>query len=128
MAAKNVVLAVDDDASARAAIAAALPRSYQFLGLPDGREFVETVEAYEPDLVILDLHLPGEDGFSLCRRLRGRAEFRHIPILFLTSMKEESTWRHLLEDHGDAYLTKPFDARVLRDTIARLVGDQPAAG
>ena len=125
---KRVILVVDDDASVRASVAAVLSRSCQFIGLPDGSEFMETVEAFEPDLIILDLHLPGEDGFSLYRRLRGRAEFLHIPVLFLTSLKEESTWRHLLEAHGDAYLTKPFEAGVLRDTVIRLVGGRPAAG
>jgi len=96
-----VVLAVDEDASARGSVAAALPRRYQFIGLPDGSEFMETVEAYEPDLVILGRNLPGEGGRSLSRRLRGRAEFRHIPVLFLS---------------------KTFDERTLRKTIVRLVG------
>ena len=121
MSAESLVLVVDDDPSVRESVAAVLPREYQFLSLPDGSEFMETVEAYEPDLIILDLHLPGEDGFSLSRRLRGRAEFGHIPVLFLTGMKDEATWRGLLEAQGDAYLTKPFEARLLRDTIVNLV-------
>jgi DNA-binding response OmpR family regulator len=118
---RSVVLAVDDDVSARESVAAVLPREYQFIGLPDGREFMETVEAFEPDLIILDLHLPGEDGFTLSRRLRSRVEFRHIPVLFLTALREEATWRRLLESQGHAYLTKPFEPRSLRDTIVRLV-------
>ena len=120
-AASSVVLTVDPDASVRAAVAAALPRACRSIGLPDGSEFMDTVEAFEPDLIILDLRLPGEDGASLCRRLRGCAEFRHIPVLFLIPMKEESSWRRLLEDRGDAVLTKPFDAGALRDAIVRLV-------
>jgi DNA-binding response OmpR family regulator len=116
------VLAPDEEASVRAAVAAVLPRECQFIGLPDGCEFLETVEAYEPDLVILGLRLPGEDGFSLYRRLRGRAEFRHIPVLFLISRKEEAAWRRLLEAQGAACLAKPFSAKALREAVVRLTG------
>ncbi|MCX5796930.1 MAG: response regulator [Elusimicrobia bacterium] len=117
----TVVLAVDDDASVRAEVAAAMPRSYRLIALPDGSEFMETVEAYEPDLVILNPQAPGEDGVSLARRLRSRAEFRHIPVLFLTSMNEEAAWRRLLEGQGDAVLAKPFAPGELRNAIVRLV-------
>jgi DNA-binding response OmpR family regulator len=113
-------LAVDDNAWARRSVAAALPRECQFIGLADGSEFMDTVEAYEPDLVIL--HLPCKGGSSLTGRLRRRAEFRHIPVLFLTAMKNGAAFRRLLEADGDAYLTMPFDARVLRETIVQLLG------
>ena len=117
-----MVLIVDGEAAVRETVRRLLPRRYDLIGLPDGGEFIKTVEAYEPDLVIMDARLSGEDGFSLCRRLRARAEFRHIPVLFLTVIKEESDFLRLLEVHGNACLPKPLDALALLDTIERLLG------
>ena len=117
-----VVLAVDDDPTIHDAMRLVLPRSYRLIGLSEGKEFMQMVEAYEPDLIILDVHLPGESGFVLCQRLRARPEFRHIPVLFLTVVAEDVAFRELLEVHGDAYLPKPFEPASLRDTVERLVG------
>jgi len=122
-----LVLIVDDDAAVREAVRLVLPRRYDLIDLPDGGEFMNTVEAYEPDLIILDVHMPGEDGLSLCRRLRARPEFSHIPVLFLTVMDEKACFLKLLEVHGDAYLPKPFDPASLVDTVERLLGG-PAFG
>lgn len=116
-----VIMVVDDDPEIRAALRMVLPKGYEVIGLAGGNEFLEMVEAYNPDLVILDIHLPGHDGFQLCKQLRARPALRRIPVLFLTVLSEDVGFKKLIEVTGDAYLTKPFDPRDLLDTIKRLL-------
>ncbi len=118
-----LIMVVDDDPELRGAIRLLLPKQYEVIGLAGGEEFLEMVQAYQPDLIILDVQLPGRDGFALCRELRGRADFRRIPILFLTALDEAVGFPRSLKADGDAYLTKPFDPRELLAAVGRLLDD-----
>lgn len=77
----------------------------------DGERALERVRAAEPALVLLDVMLPGIDGFTVCERLR--AEGKQVPILFLTARNQSDDRVHGLEVGGDDYLGKPFDLREL---------------
>ncbi|HED65706.1 MAG TPA: response regulator transcription factor [Planctomycetes bacterium] len=77
----------------------------------DGSEALERIRANPPDLVLLDVMLPGLDGFSICERLR--AEGNDVPILFLTAKSDEDDRVRGLRLGGDDYLGKPFDLREL---------------
>ncbi|MCM2438826.1 response regulator [Agrobacterium vitis] len=82
----------------------------------DGADMDAKMRALEFDLVVLDVMLPGEDGFSICRRLRGSGD---IPILMLTSVSSDIDRVVGLEIGADDYVTKPF---VLRELTARIKG------
>ncbi|MGV2126784.1 response regulator transcription factor [Agrobacterium vitis] len=82
----------------------------------DGAAMDAKMRALEFDLVVLDVMLPGEDGFSICRRLRGSGD---IPILMLTSVSSDIDRVVGLEIGADDYVTKPF---VLRELTARIKG------
>jgi DNA-binding response OmpR family regulator len=74
------------------------------------------LEAWQPDLVVLDVMLPGQDGFEICRRLR-QTKLSRIPVVFLTARAEEVDRVLGLEIGGDDYITKPFSPREL---VARI--------
>src|SRR3954468_6145005 len=74
---------------------------------------VEQLEAWKPDLIILDVMLPDGDGFELCRRLRNNAALARTPVLFLTARSDEVDRVLGLEIGGDDYVTKPFSPREL---------------
>ena len=74
---------------------------------------VEQLEAWKPDLIILDVMLPDGDGFDLCRRLRKITALARIPVLFLTARSDEVDRVLGLEIGGDDYVTKPFSPREL---------------
>src|SRR5262249_37421639 len=76
----------------------------------DGREMDRALDASRIDLIVLDLMLPGEDGISLCQRLRATS---HIPIIMLTAKSEEIDRIIGLEMGADDYLAKPFNPREL---------------
>ncbi|HAH06054.1 MAG TPA: hypothetical protein DCM05_05915 [Elusimicrobia bacterium] len=116
----HVILVVDDDPGLREAIQLVLQKEYEVVALPDGEGFLEAVAAYHPDLIVMDAGLPGEDGWRLCRRLKGRPAFSSIPVLFLTAVGETEGLPKALEARGDGYLSKPFRAKALLAAVRRL--------
>jgi two-component system OmpR family response regulator len=126
---KGHLLIVDDDPEIRDLLARFL-REHGFLVsvAADGEEMMQLMLDGEPDLVVLDLMLPGEDGLSLCRRLS--ADFT-VPIIMLTAVAEEADRIVGLEMGADDYLTKPFNPRELLARIRavlRRVGNSAAGG
>ena len=110
------ILLIDDDAELRQLLASYLGRhGFDTLLLPDTRQLDAFLDRYEPQLLILDLMLPGEDGLAACRRLRARGEMR--PIIMLTARDDPVDRVIGLEMGADDYLGKPFDPREL---VARI--------
>jgi len=110
------ILLVDDDPELRQLLATYLGRhGFDTLLLPDTRQLDAFLERYQPQLLVLDLMLPGEDGIAACRRLRARGETR--PIIMLTARDETIDRVIGLETGADDYVGKPFDPREL---VARI--------
>ncbi len=105
------ILVVDDDRDIRDLLARYLSEhGLRVRGAADGREMRQALDDWSIDLIILDLMLPGEDGLSLCRRLRADSK---IPVIMLTAMGEETDRIVGLEMGADDYLAKPFSPREL---------------
>jgi len=87
-----------------------------------GEEALTLVEDKEPDLIILDIMLPGMDGLEVCRHLKRKKETAHIPVVMLTAITHELN-RKLSENvmGASGYITKPFTADVLLSTIRELL-------
>jgi len=106
------ILIVDDDPEIRRLLRAYLEEhGYRTTVLPDGRGLADAVRRSRPDLLILDLMLPGEDGLSLCRKLR--SEGLELPIVMLTALGEPADRIVGLEMGADDYVAKPFEPREL---------------
>src|SRR5947209_1600307 len=71
------------------------------------------LEDWQPDLIVLDVMLPGQDGFDLCRRMRQGGKLKRTPVIFLTARSDEVDRVLGLEIGGDDYITKPFSPREL---------------
>lgn len=71
------------------------------------------LEGWQPDLIVLDVMLPGQDGFELCRRIRQGGKLTRVPVIFLTARSDEVDRVLGLEIGGDDYITKPFSPREL---------------
>ncbi len=116
MEAPHKLLIVEDDARTRTLLERYLrEQGFSVLSMANGRRLDETLAAHPVKLVILDLMLPGEDGLSLCRRLRGRGE--DVPIIILTAKGDEIDRVVGLEIGADDYVSKPFSPREL---VARI--------
>jgi two-component system phosphate regulon response regulator PhoB len=90
---------------------------YQVVVAGDGEEALVQVDERLPDLIVLDWMLPKVSGVEVCRRLRGRAETRNVPIIMLTARGEESDRVRGLETGADDYVTKPFSMTELSARI-----------
>ena len=111
MSRQDHIVVVDDDAEIRALLGEYLQKQgYRVTALADGKALRSAVETSRPDVVVLDLMMPGEDGLSLCRALRARSD---VPIIMLTARGEETDRIVGLEMGADDYLAKPFNPREL---------------
>ena len=105
------VLVVDDEPDILDLVRYHLEREgYQVVGCRDGKSALDLVDREKPDLVVLDLLMPGVDGFEVCRRLRRESS---IPIVMLTAKADETDTVVGLELGADDYVTKPFSPREL---------------
>jgi two-component system, OmpR family, response regulator ChvI len=116
----RVVAIVEDEDGIRESVVFALEREgHAAAAYADGRRAWSAFDGALPDLVILDIGLPGMDGLELCRRLRTRSEA--LPIVFLTSREEEFDRVLGLEIGADDYLCKPFSMRELMARVKALL-------
>jgi DNA-binding response OmpR family regulator len=107
----TTVLVVDDEQTIREVVVRYLEHEgYRTLEAADGNRARELLEGDSPDLVVLDLMLPGTDGLELCRWIRSRSQ---LPVIMLTARGEESDRIVGLELGADDYVTKPFSPREL---------------
>lgn len=119
---KLKVVAVEDDRDFRAILDQWLGSRYELRMLDSGERLLEELRLEAPDLVIMDVNLPGPDGFDLCRSIRARPEFRFLPILFLSAQTKDADFIRHLEAGGTVYLTKPVERRALLSTLGGLAG------
>jgi phosphate regulon transcriptional regulator PhoB len=112
------ILVVEDEPDIRNLIVLHLEREgFRCRAAATGPEALEAVKRAPPDLIILDVMLPGTSGLEVCRRLRGRDESAEVPIIMLTARTEEVDRVVGLELGADDYVTKPFSPKEL---IARV--------
>lgn len=116
--AKERILAVDDEEDILELIRYNLEREgYKVKCVETGESCIESVKRQPPDLIILDLMLPGIDGLEVCRTLKNDSQTNHITIIMLTAKGEEADIVTGLELGADDYITKPFSPSVLTARI-----------
>jgi DNA-binding response OmpR family regulator len=109
------ILVVDDDPSILKFVWANLEaRGYKVFLAVDGEEAMRIAESGKPDLIILDIVMPGINGLAVCRKIRERSS---VPILMLSAREGENDKEKCEEYGANDYLTKPF---VLRDLLSRV--------
>ena len=116
------ILIADDEPNIVAALEFLLQRGgYEVLVARNGDEALKLVEACSPDLVLLDVMMPLRSGYEVCKRMRERAEWRHIKIIMLSAKGRDAEVNKGLSMGADLYVTKPFSTRELMARIAELL-------
>ena len=126
MAVKQRIMIVDDDSSIAELISLYLMKEcFDTLILPDGEEALKQFDQYEPNLILLDLMLPGIDGYEVCREIR---KVSKVPIIMLSAKGEVFDKVLGLELGADDYMIKPFDTKELvarvKAVLRRFVPEQ----
>jgi diguanylate cyclase (GGDEF)-like protein len=112
------ILVVDDDANIRELVLETIgTERYATFTAADGLEAIEMATRIHPDLIILDLMMPGLDGIAVCGRLRAETLTCHVPIIMLTARGELENKLEGIEVGADDYITKPFDPLELEARI-----------
>ncbi len=118
------ILIVDDEDAGIATLEAILDgQGYELTSVRDGESALQAAQQILPDLVLLDVMMPGMDGFEVCRRLRAIPEVAEVPIIILTALDDYSSRINGLEAGADDFFSKPIDRQDLRArvrTITRL--------
>lgn len=116
------VLVVDDHPSSRmTAVALLSVEGYDVIEADSGSSALEIVNSGNPDLILLDVMMPGMDGFEVCRRLKQDDHTRLTPIVFITALDDRRSRLRGIEAGGDDFLTKPFDQLELSARVKSLI-------
>ena len=116
------VLICDDEPALRQLMRLSLEPDYDFAEAASGVEALELIERLEPDLVLLDVMMPGMSGLAVVERARERASFADTPVLVVSAFAGDGDRRAAFEAGATAFLKKPFDPEDLRSLVARLLG------
>jgi len=121
---RSKILVADDDVRGLLYLKGLLhSEGYELLAAKDGPTALELADSSSPDAILLDVMMPGMDGFEVCRRLRNHPKLQQIPIILLTALDDRESKLDGLQAGADDFLTKPFDATELLlrlKTITRL--------
>lgn len=117
---RNTILIVDDEPAGRETLESILePEGYYLVLAENGYQAIEKAKAVQPDVILLDVMMPGMNGFEVCRHIRNDKDLAEVPILFLTALDDRQSLLNGLEAGADDFISKPVDRYELR---ARLLG------
>lgn len=114
----KTVLLVEDESDLNELLTYSLEKDgFKVLSAESGEQGVKLLSSHQPDMILLDLMLPGIDGLEVCRLVKENSDTADVPVIMLTAKGEESDIVRGLEMGADDYITKPFSPRVLNARI-----------
>ncbi len=118
----KAVLLIEDSPVQQELISGLLKENgWQVIVAKDGLEALEQIQQLSPDLIVLDIVMPGMNGYEVCRRLKSDPKFQNVPIVMCSSKGEEFDRYWGMKQGADAYIAKPFQPLELVGTIKNLL-------
>ena len=115
----STILIVDDEYSGRETLQSVLEgEGYNLIMAENGPQAIERAKSFLPDVILLDVMMPGMTGFEVCERIRNDPQVAEIPIIILTALDDRESLLTALKAGADDFISKPFDRFELR---ARLI-------
>jgi len=114
---KPLVLVVDDDEDIRTYLAALIRGDAETVEAADGDKGISIAKSRQPDLILLDLMMPGTDGYQVCKALKNNSATRHIPIVFITAQADRAFEAAAIKMGAIDYIVKPFDTDIVSAKI-----------
>ncbi len=122
LAVKKILLA-DDEFRLIRLVRATLGDEFEVVEARSGPEAIEVAKTEMPDLIFLDIQMPGMDGFSACLALKAEPSLQHIPVVMLTGLTEPEDRRKGRDVGADDYFVKPFSPRQLLEKVYDVLGE-----
>jgi DNA-binding response OmpR family regulator len=123
----KTILIVEDDANLCELVKLRLEEhGFNVIDVSDGMQMFKKMRKVNPDLIIMDVMLPKMDGYKLCGLLKNYDPYRDIPIIIFTALSGPESKKTAKEMGADAYIAKPFDAKVLINKINELLKNHDA--
>ena len=122
---KPKVLLIDDEPQIRQLISLALGPQYDIIEAGDGAAGVSAAQEWQPDLILLDLRMPGLDGLAVLRKLKAHERTAGVPVIIVSALGDTETLMEGQRSGAADHLIKPFDVNELRRVVHRQL---PAAG
>ena len=116
------VFVVDDERVAREGVTLALKKEYQVQAFASAEAVIDALESDPPDLILLDVMLPGINGFEACKLLKADPDTKKIPVVFVTAKDHPEDIQAGKRAGGVDYLIKPFVGDELQKTVAKIIG------
>ena len=113
------ILIVDDEAGIRLMVARMLGGDYTVIEAADGEEAVELTRLHKPSLVLMDIMMPGKDGYSACHEIKTDPQTKSIPVVMVSAIGHKLNEKLSAEVGADGYITKPFSVEGLLEAIAK---------
>jgi two-component system chemotaxis response regulator CheY len=121
---KRVILVADDSSTVRKFVSFSLKmQQFEVITAEDGMDALEKISQTKVDLAIVDLNMPDMDGFELIETLRKSEDYQDLPVIILSSERGEESKRRGKEVGANAYLEKPFDAKMVQYQVAKFLSD-----
>jgi CheY-like chemotaxis protein len=116
----KILVVEDQDAIRRMIEALVRARGFEVTAVNTGTKALDVAATAPPDAVLLDLMLPGHDGFEVCRRLRQDPVTRQVPVIIISALDDDESRRKATDAGANAYFTKPFSPMALLAELERI--------
>ena len=121
---RHVVALVEDDAEFRKIVSRWLQPEYDTVSFDDGEPLLSSDQELVPDLIVMDVKLPGLNGYSLCKKIHEQPRFAGVPVLFLTGVDSDEGFLNGIDAGAASYMTKPVERKDLLARVRELVDYQ----
>jgi CheY-like chemotaxis protein len=105
---KQIILMVDDSPENLRILGKALEQEYEVRVAASGPEALHSVQSSAPDLILLDIVMPGMGGYEICRQIKSNPDFRMIPVIFISALSMSEDKIRAFQEGAVDYITKPF--------------------
>ncbi|MCK5706546.1 MAG: response regulator [Candidatus Aureabacteria bacterium] len=120
---KKKILIVDDSGLVRLVVSDELSKlGYDTYIASNADKALKSCKSKKPDLILLDVMLPGTNGFELCKKIKGDPDIKDVPIVFMTAKDQPQDLLEGKRAGGCAYLIKPFEGDELQRTVSKFIG------
>lgn len=123
MSKKKILIVEDEESLLKLESILLTTKGYEVIGVTDGPAALDALAEEAPDLVLLDIMLPGMDGFEVCRRIKESDETGHIPVIIMTAKRSREDMACGEKVGGDMYITKPFKSARVIEAIKKFIGE-----